>query len=228
MARPKINISAKRAALIDAATRVFLEKGYKLSQMGDVAAEMGVSSGSLYNYVSSKDQLFGWVLGNAFELEIEDEAGLGALEIVDLLKVQFDQANWTPVLDVALLQTVIDDFDTELTGVIGEYYDFLIRFRVGIQVIEKSVHNFPELSRRYFDDMRLAMILKLQTYLANRKELGLLPDVGDIAIATRSVVELLAFWTLHQAQDISHSVYDSQNVRGETIRFIVRSLNWKG
>jgi AcrR family transcriptional regulator len=44
--------------LLRAAMRVFSQKGLVCSRMSDVAEEMGVSHGSLYNYVESKEALF--------------------------------------------------------------------------------------------------------------------------------------------------------------------------
>src|SRR4029450_13479148 len=41
---------------------VFASRGYRRTQMADVAREMGVSPGNLYNYVDSKDALFHLVL----------------------------------------------------------------------------------------------------------------------------------------------------------------------
>ena len=44
--------------LVDAATRVFIEGGYKRTQMADVADAMGVAKGTVYLYVESKEALF--------------------------------------------------------------------------------------------------------------------------------------------------------------------------
>ena len=50
------------AKLVDAAVAVFCRKGYRRTQMADIASEMGVSPGSLYNYVASKEALFFFAL----------------------------------------------------------------------------------------------------------------------------------------------------------------------
>src|SRR5438132_676472 len=44
--------------IIHASLRVFGEKGYRRTQMADVARAMGVSPGTLYNYVTGKEALF--------------------------------------------------------------------------------------------------------------------------------------------------------------------------
>ena len=44
--------------LLDAATRVFVEQGYRRTQMADVAAAMGVAKGTLYLFSMDKEDLF--------------------------------------------------------------------------------------------------------------------------------------------------------------------------
>jgi AcrR family transcriptional regulator len=41
---------------------VFSRRGYRRTQMAEVAREMGVSPGNLYNYAEGKDALFHLVL----------------------------------------------------------------------------------------------------------------------------------------------------------------------
>src|SRR5215218_3283993 len=48
--------------VVQAGAEVFARRGYRRTQMADVAAVMGVSPGNLYNYVDSKDALFYLVL----------------------------------------------------------------------------------------------------------------------------------------------------------------------
>ena len=50
----------------DAATRVFGRLGYRRTRTSDVAAEAGLSSGSVFTYVASKEALFHLVFANGF------------------------------------------------------------------------------------------------------------------------------------------------------------------
>ena len=47
----------KRQVLLDAAVRVFAEKGYHAARVGDIAEEAGVAYGLLYHYFRSKDEV---------------------------------------------------------------------------------------------------------------------------------------------------------------------------
>src|SRR3954451_12902202 len=46
-----------RDRILDAATRVFAEKGYHSSTIADVVRESGLSVGAIYSYFSGKDEL---------------------------------------------------------------------------------------------------------------------------------------------------------------------------
>jgi AcrR family transcriptional regulator len=47
-----------RAALLEAATRVFAERGFHASSVEEVAAGAGVTTGALYGHFASKEELF--------------------------------------------------------------------------------------------------------------------------------------------------------------------------
>src|SRR5471030_3424689 len=50
---------AKRRAILDVASEVFLAQGYAATSMSEIAARLGGSKGTLYNYFRSKEELFG-------------------------------------------------------------------------------------------------------------------------------------------------------------------------
>lgn len=50
---------AKRRAILDVASEVFLAQGYAATSMSEIAAKLGGSKGTLYNYFRSKEELFG-------------------------------------------------------------------------------------------------------------------------------------------------------------------------
>ncbi len=49
---------AKRRAIIDVARAAFLAEGYAATSMSEIAAKLGGSKGTLYNYFRSKEELF--------------------------------------------------------------------------------------------------------------------------------------------------------------------------
>lgn len=57
-AKLQIRREERRDAILDAARAVFLEDGYGAASMSDIAARVGGSKGTLYNYFPSKEDLF--------------------------------------------------------------------------------------------------------------------------------------------------------------------------
>jgi len=57
----------RRRAMLEVAREVFLDKGYAAASMSEIAARVGGSKGTLYNYFSSKEELFAAVMAHSCE-----------------------------------------------------------------------------------------------------------------------------------------------------------------
>ena len=57
-ATKRLDRDARREAIIDVAQEVFLDEGFAAASMSTIAARLGGSKGTLYNYFKSKDELF--------------------------------------------------------------------------------------------------------------------------------------------------------------------------
>jgi AcrR family transcriptional regulator len=62
-------VRARREQIIEAATRVFAEKGFRRSTTREVARAAGVSEGTIYNYFEDKDALLLAILDRLNETE---------------------------------------------------------------------------------------------------------------------------------------------------------------
>ena len=77
--KPRLDRDARREAILDVASDVFLEEGYANASMSTIAARLGGSKGTLYNYFKNKEQLFAayvvrhcaWQRDAMFEIEGE-------------------------------------------------------------------------------------------------------------------------------------------------------------
>jgi AcrR family transcriptional regulator len=63
--RPRGRGGERRRAILDAASRVFLEKGIHAAGMRDIAAELGMAVGNLYYYFEDKEDLLAFVQEDA-------------------------------------------------------------------------------------------------------------------------------------------------------------------
>jgi AcrR family transcriptional regulator len=62
-------VRARREQIVEAATRVFAEKGFRRATTREVAREAGVSEGTIYNYFEDKDDLLMAILHRLNETE---------------------------------------------------------------------------------------------------------------------------------------------------------------
>ncbi len=56
--KAEAKFEARRRAILDVARDVFLNQGYAAASMSEIAARVGGSKGTLYNYFRSKEELF--------------------------------------------------------------------------------------------------------------------------------------------------------------------------
>src|SRR6201985_3540974 len=58
LTKTKLDRDQRRELILDVAEAVFLEQGFAAASMSEIAARLGGSKGTLYNYFKSKDELF--------------------------------------------------------------------------------------------------------------------------------------------------------------------------
>jgi len=75
-------VTDKRAAILNAATGVFAEKGFFNSKVADIAKAAGVADGTVYLYFKNKDD----VLHSIFDRAMEEFIGDGRRELEHLSK----------------------------------------------------------------------------------------------------------------------------------------------
>ena len=66
-------IAARRNQILDAAARVFAEKGFHLATTKDIAKQAGISEGTIYNYFDNKMALLFGILERMKATALQDE-----------------------------------------------------------------------------------------------------------------------------------------------------------
>src|SRR5262245_30593433 len=219
------------AQLRDAALAVFASKGLRRARMSDVARAMGVSTGSLYNYVESKEALFHWLVelgpggGHVTapaRLPIPTPAP-GATEAA--LQTALAEGLRLPALDRALARRRVRDARAELLGIVREFYERVERTRGPGAAIERSAIDRPELYALYFEGARRELFARLERYVARRAKSGHFVDVGNVTVAARFIVESVAWFGRHRHSDADPGLLpDPDTVREEVLRRIVASF----
>ena len=189
--------------LVDAATAVLSRKSVARAQMSDVAAEMGVSAGNLYNYVESKDVLLPLVLRRALDGELPDAGALPIPanprhETIAWLDRRLDWTSDFPVMETALARRRPADLAQEVGDIAVELYDVLVRVRPVVAVLERSGGDIPELA---------AILLRVRGELFDRfdryAELRRpeLRELPDLEVAFRLLIEATNYMARRRVED---------------------------
>jgi AcrR family transcriptional regulator len=216
--------------LIEAASAVFLEQGYRRTQVADVAARMGLSKGSVYTYVESKEALFDCVLRHADRAEPAElpetlpVATPPPEATLELVQRRLAQEGTLPALAAALARARVADVRAELEGVLGELYDTLARHRKVIKLLDRCAHDYPELAKAWNRAGRERALALLARYLDDRARRGRLRRFEDAAVAARLVLETLVFWAVHRHWDPSPQAVDEAAARRTVLAILSSAL----
>ena len=216
--------------LLEAATAVFLEQGYRRTQMADVAARMGLAKGTVYLYVESKEALFDAVLrhSDAREpAELPDRLPIPtppARATLEVVRKRVAEDATLPALADALARRRVIDVRGELGAIVLELYDTLVRNRIGIKLLDRCAQDYPDLADVWFGAGRRGTLALLQRYLEDRSRRGRIPRVVDVALTARMLLETLVFWAVHRHWDPSPQAVDERRAREAVAEFVVRAV----
>jgi AcrR family transcriptional regulator len=228
MARP---IPAGRFRdLVEAATAVFLEQGFRRTQIADVAARLGVAKGSVYTYVESKEALFDCVLRHAdhadriAQPETLPVATPAPGATLDDVQKRLAEEGALPALSAALSRRRVAEVRAELEAVLSELFDSLARHRTAIKLLDRCAADYPELARVWYRTGREGALSLLARYLEDRARRGKLRRFEDPAVAARIVLETLVFWAVHRHWDPSPQPVDAETAKRVALDFVASAL----
>jgi AcrR family transcriptional regulator len=216
--------------LVDCATRVFIEQGYRRTQMTDVAGAMGVAKGTLYLSVEGKEALFDLALRYAdAERPFADRPALpvrtprpGAT--LRYVREELARHQGLPALAAALGRRCVIGAAAELGGIVRELHDTLARNRRRIKLVDRSARDYPELAALWFEGARGGLLALLVRYVDDRIRRRLFRPVPDTAAAARLIVETTVFWAVHRHWDAHPRTVDEDLARETVVHFIVGAL----
>ena len=216
--------------LLECATRVFIEQGYRRTQMADVAAAMGVAKGTLYAYVESKEALFDLVARCADRDDWRAAPPVfpvptpKAGATLRYVREQIARHQSIAALTEALARKRARNAPEELEGIVCELYDQLARNRYGITLVDRSSRDYPELAALWFEGARGGLVGLLARYLESRIAQGLLRPVPHVMAAARLILETTVFWAVHRHWDSRPEPITDAAARDTAVHFIVNAL----
>ena len=164
--KPRMDRDARREAILDVAQEVFLEEGFAAASMSTIAARVGGSKGTLYNYFKSKDDLFSAYVARRCLWQQDEVFGVAPNEETPLQALQR--------LGRAYLLHVISDQN-------------LRNFRIIAAEAERS----PEIGRNFYETGPKRGTERLAELLAAMDKDGVIDVEGDPLVAARDFFGIL-------------------------------------
>jgi AcrR family transcriptional regulator len=150
-------VEARRAQIIDAAARVFAEKGFHRATTREIASAAGVSEGTIYNYFDSKADLLIGIMARLAELE---------------------------QLDAELTQALQSDVKDFMIAISRHRLARIQRGQELLQAVLPEVLVDPELRQRFYRQYVLRIATLMEQYVQARIELGHVRPV-DVPLTVR-------------------------------------------
>jgi len=214
-----------------AAIKVFRQKGFRQAQMGDIAKEAKVASGTLYNYFESKSHLFVYVMMNGAPQDNKSmpspEASSARTE-EDLIKIlKRDLKGRARLASVdRFLETEAKDIGlaTEIATILEELWDLMEENHVQIAIIEKSATEFLEMAEIFDKHARRYTVEQIEEYLSLRIRQGVIRKLNSIRGMARAMSESLSWFAWKQFEREYVPRYRKAEILPDLVSTFVRGL----
>jgi len=163
--KPRLDRDSRREAILDVARDVFLEEGFAAASMSTIAARLGGSKATLYNYFKSKEEIF--------EAYVARHCAWQSETMFALLTDEEEVREALTALGRRLLETTLSDFA-------------LSNYRLIIAEAERS----PQIGRIFYETGPLAGTRRLAAFLERAVARGEL-NLRDPMLAAHQFIGLL-------------------------------------
>lgn len=204
------------ADIAEAAVTCFTDMGIKRTQMADVARTAGVSAGTLYLYVASKEALFHLAILRVCDRpldklalpltdpRIEETVAVYAARVAEV-------AEW-PALRAALAPGARADHAT-LVAIGSELYDMLHEARRAIWLLDHCAREVPAFDALLSTDMRSHYRDDIATVALKATGRTGAPDMAT-RLAARLAIEIIAWAAMHRMKETPANLIDGLDEAG--------------
>jgi AcrR family transcriptional regulator len=220
---------ARLEDVLEAATTVFARKGYRRAQVQEIASLAGVSAGTVYNHVPSKDALFRAVMERAIDGPARRpprraRTAKSPDETIRWVAQRLDFVSDFPVLEAALANDHTAAPADEVAAVFGELFDVLLRTRHAAAILERSAPDMPQI-RNVFRSLRSELFARMTRYVTRRVDAGVFDPIVDPKTTARLLVEATSWATHGRLNDRDpESALSDEAARAAVVEIAVKAL----
>jgi AcrR family transcriptional regulator len=206
MARP--SRGERLVQIADAALRGFTERGFRLTQVADIARLAGVAPGTIYLFAEGKESLFWLALARAMDLPLDEV--VGEPPTASQLQARFAPNGASPSL-----RHFLDGSSSlpPLERVLGELWMTIEQAAAAINLVERCAGDWPELAHEFYAVLRPTLLGNLSEYLVAAAESGACRRAPNPQLAARVIVETIAWFAMHRLGDADGKYYLATEAR---------------
>lgn len=226
---PRTTPSDRLPKLLDAAASAFVEHGFHRTQMDDIAERLGVSKGTIYRAVNSKESLFGAVIAwcddpdgiPATGIDVPANVAAVAAGVAADLTAAVTALELTTIVAGRTQLDAADGFGDEVERITTGLFRVMQSRRTAVMVLDRCASEIPELGAVWFGDGRYALVDVWHEYLALRS--SHVTDGVDRSILARTIVEVVTIWAVKMPWDPAPRPYpaDTSTACADMIRNLV-------
>lgn len=188
-------------AIYEAASSLFINKGYARTQIKDIAQEIGLSAGMLYVYFKGKHEILQFILKCTIEPRFCER----------VRAYPIDAALFDGLTDeiAAVLAESRDRFGAPLargaegypfSQMLSDAFDTIARYGTGCLVIEKNIGDVGTLGGAYLR-YRKEFLTQLTAYVRLYLARGELRPLAHPELTAALIAETMAWWGMHVQND---------------------------
>jgi TetR/AcrR family fatty acid metabolism transcriptional regulator len=165
----------REAQILDAATRVFANKGFRAATTKEIATVAGVSEGTIYNYFDSKYQLL---------IAMAQRLALESLRQLEHLPPQ-------------------EDVRGDVTAIVRDRFDLLVKHMDLIRALMPEVLLDEELRRAYAEQVLSPALSYLGQLIEGRTRAGVFRQVNADIVGRAMIGAVMSFgflWFQHTSE----------------------------
>jgi AcrR family transcriptional regulator len=187
-------------SIFDAASHLFINKGYARTQIKDIAKEIGLSTGMLYVYFTGKRDILNFILKGTidqafitqgFELPIRSEL----FDSLDNEIINAFEEN------TKAFSSHLDNItEYPLEQMLSDAFEVISKYGIGCLLIEKNPDDLRKLTA-YYKEYRKKFYGQVLSYITQYMQTGTFRQVEHPQYITRLIIETLSWWGMHITND---------------------------
>ena len=121
-------------------------------------------------------------------------------------------------------RAAVPDPRAELEMIVRQYYAGVERVGRGLDLLERSAVDLPELAQLFYVERRRSLVAQLGKYLESRIRMGAVRPLPDVPTAARLILETVVWFARHRHNSPDSAMIGEAAALETTVDFLVSGL----